>query len=164
MYLKVTFVALVVLLHLSTIVTATTTTRRQRFLNAARCAFTTREDLSDGAEHPVFLFSSFQGFLSKNEQNQGFWVGHHLLSDPIVHRLSCSNSNSVCSIYVDSEGDDRKLFVTITSDRQIWYSEAPSNVIVKFYRRRKVLVFFDRQTRRYRLFAYPILLSKIRHC
>ena len=138
--------------------------RRLQFIRAARCSFIhDNDDLVNYRR--VLLFSFTRGFLRKTDSNEESWIGFNLLSKPTVHLLSCDSQNT-CSIHLDpseSEGD-RKLFVSVTRDRKLSYSKTPSNVIIKFYSKRQILVFFDKRTRRYRYSVHPTLFDKIPLC
>ena len=153
--------------------------RRQRFIEAVKCAFIKPDDFLVGRSregnepaenhhyHRVFLFSISRGFLKKTDTDEGRSIGYNLLSQPTIHQLSC-NSNNKCSIYLDSseeQEDGRTIYrksLAITSGR-VYYSIF-SNVFIRFIPHRQLLVFFDKTTRRYVYSAYPVSLERIRLC
>lgn len=161
MYLNAVFVFIVICYS-----TVTANLGRRSFFNAVRCSFVELDDLQNGTSIDVFLYKPYRGFLLRQEDNQANWTGQNLLTTPTTHVLTCrdSQNKATCSLRAKLNGNDNDLFVKVFRTGRFWYSRVSSNVIIKYYSRRRVLVFFDRRTRRFITYAYPVALGKISGC
>ena len=153
--------------------TAVGSSRRRDFYESLKCAAPDKKDVKDSTLI-VYLYKPGVGLVA-NKNGAPAWTTHDLTGEPTPHKMIC-NRRFICTVKIDEEynaefldktiGTNKSdLYLTVQGLRHLSYTRySRKRNIIKYYSKNKVLVFFDRFTRRYLWHLNIIALNKISSC